>query len=302
MRISSFEIPNSWSAWDYNLIVKLVEHHEFEPSRLDFKEAFNPRDAQTNEAKKSLVRSIRHTAIAMANRDGGYIIFGVQDRGAGTESAVKRIVGIESPGDFGKHFGDRVKNIQPQLRFDPMPSSIPLPHPSSRVVCVVQIPKSDDPRHMDEETGSFHIRSDGGTNEPMTWRQVHDLMVTSEERIADANLFVDHLREFKRQADWLYRQQQGMGNSIDRFDVDLYQSLFASIRVLIATNVNLSRHLQDINQAAKSVNNLLDEYRRTQKGLAFYTDRSESKLLDISRWTEEAERDLRAMIPQINRK
>src|SRR5262249_52277189 len=110
-----------------------------------------------------------------------------------------------------------------------------------------------------------------------------------------------HLREFKRQADLLYHQQKGMTLSTERFDVNVYQGMLERLRVLIYSNANLVRVLYDISDATKIVNELLNEYRTKQKGLEYYVSRCESRLQDISRGAEECERNLRVMLPWIDR-
>jgi len=109
-------------AWTYDTVVDMLRQHEFEPGRFDYKAVLNTTSPKGRDGHAA---SIRRTACAMANTDGGFILFGIKDRKAPVRNAEERIVGIP-PGELRKQFGDKLQPLQPEVYFEALPASIPV--------------------------------------------------------------------------------------------------------------------------------------------------------------------------------
>src|SRR5258708_32282629 len=62
------DIPESLDGWTYDTVVAVVERHEYEPARFDYKMVLNPTLAEGRDAQ---LASVRHTPCSMANASGG---------------------------------------------------------------------------------------------------------------------------------------------------------------------------------------------------------------------------------------
>src|SRR5687767_8751527 len=164
-KIGPAQLPKSLAEWDYATVERVVQLHEFEPGQFDYKAVLNPTREPGSE---KLLESIRKTACSMANTDGGFTLFGVQDRGVNVPTPLARIVGIPLGDDLLADFGRKTADIQPDLFFDASPQPILLPGSNDRGVFVVQIPASLRRPHMVTSTGVFYRRGAGGTAERMT--------------------------------------------------------------------------------------------------------------------------------------
>src|SRR5258708_22982392 len=66
------DIPESLDGWTYDTVVAVVERHEYEPARFDYKMVLNPTLAEGRDAQ---LASVRHTTCSMANASGGGHLF-----------------------------------------------------------------------------------------------------------------------------------------------------------------------------------------------------------------------------------
>jgi predicted HTH transcriptional regulator len=103
------DIPADLYAWTFDTIAAIVEQHEFEPGRFDYKTVLNPTLA---EGRDDHLISIRRATVSMANGSGGYILFGVRDRNMKVAAPRDRIVGIPIASDLRKEFGDKLHTIE----------------------------------------------------------------------------------------------------------------------------------------------------------------------------------------------
>src|SRR5947209_49338 len=87
--------------WTINTVEDIVRTREYEPSRFDYKEALVPERGDDKRREEHRL-SIRRTACATANAQGGLILFGVADRKVVATSPEARIVGIPLDRDLGK--------------------------------------------------------------------------------------------------------------------------------------------------------------------------------------------------------
>ncbi|MBV9121226.1 MAG: ATP-binding protein, partial [Chloroflexi bacterium] len=169
-------------AWTYDTIRHIVETKEFEPACFEYRAVLNPQRGDPERLNERL----RKTVCAMANTDGGYVIFGVLDRAARDGPAEQRIVGIPAGGDLLKELGDKLKGIRLQPSFEVTTRPIALPAESNRVLFGVHVPLS--PRRPHEVDGTFYRRNEGGFNEPMEYHQVRDQMLLTDERLRKLTL------------------------------------------------------------------------------------------------------------------
>jgi hypothetical protein len=249
------EVLKRLNEWDYETVVTLLRRHEYEPSRFDYKEVLNA----TGRGRDDAVRSLRCTVCAMANTDGGYILFGIRDRQHPVASLEDRIVGIPLADDLGKHFGDKVQDIQPEVAVELIPRAISLPGAPKMGIFVVHVPASPRRPHMVGSEHRFYRRSEGGTNQLMDFYEVRDQMLYTEERLRKARLFRLQLAQFRSQAqDALRHDQHGIGKYQHRFDVGSYLPLLADIAGLLPASDTTLERLLAVPVVARTFNRLMD--------------------------------------------
>lgn len=176
-------LPDDINGWTFETIQSIIEGYSGEPAWFDFKEVLN----STKNSKKHN-GSIQRTACALANTDGGYIIFGVQDaQNKLAVRAIDRIVGIPESSELGKQLGDKLLTVKPLLNF--VPSTRPIPHKTKLgyVVFPVYIPESPfRPHALVGQDGALHFyrRGDGGQAVLMEYHEVRDRMTygTAQQR------------------------------------------------------------------------------------------------------------------------
>jgi predicted HTH transcriptional regulator len=178
------DLPSRLEDWTYETVEYLVKKYEFEPGTFDYKDVLNPAGSDRN----SYIASIRRTACSMANTGGGFILFGVKDRGVAVAALEDRITGIPIGGDLLKEFGDKIVAVQPEIYFEAVPQVLLLRTEPSRGVFVVYIPQSQRRPHMALPEGIYYRRSENGTAVPMTHYEVREQMMNTEDRKQKVNL------------------------------------------------------------------------------------------------------------------
>ena len=134
------EVPRKVDEWTLDTVITVVQKYEFEPGTFDYKGTLVlPR---TEPKRDEVYSSIRRTACSMANADGGFILFGVRDRGQSVSSPDDRIVGIPLGGDLRKQFAEKITAIERPVYFEASPHPIMLPTNTDRGVFIVYIPQS----------------------------------------------------------------------------------------------------------------------------------------------------------------
>jgi len=240
-------------AWTYDTVVDILRQHEFEPGRFDYKAVLNttsPKDRDGHAA------SIRRTACAMANTDGGFILFGIKDRKAPVRSAEERIVGIP-PGELRKQFGDKLQPLQPEVYFEALPASIPVSGDPGRVVFVVRVPASPRRPHQDSTTHVFWRRGAGGAAVAMDVYEVRDQMLLTEERLRRAVLLHLEIGRYRRQVTRLLELERAVVIDLTRFDTSAIKPLLADVVLLLPPNDPVISTLLDVADEANRVNVLL---------------------------------------------
>ena len=92
------ELPINFDAWNFELVAAIERKYEYEPGSFDYKGILTL--SRTDSNKGEFNASLRRTVCAMANADGGFILFGVRDRERAVNSPDERIVGIPLKGDL----------------------------------------------------------------------------------------------------------------------------------------------------------------------------------------------------------
>lgn len=242
--------------WTFDTVLELVRTHEFEPGQFDYKVVLNG----TGPRQDEVLKSIQRTACSLANTIGGYILFGVKDRREAVGSPDERIVGIPLGDDLRKQFGDKLQAIQPEVHFDAAPRALPLPADATRGVFVVSVPLSPLRPHRAPD-GIFYRRGDGGSAIAMSYYEVRDQMLITEERTRRAALLRLELRQYQRQADTLLAFDTGVINSATRLDTSAFKMLLADVALLVPPSSQILDQLLELAEAANMANLLLDDAR-----------------------------------------
>src|SRR5713101_1250097 len=194
--------PTDINQWDYSTIYTLVTQRDYEPGTYDFKEVLS--GTGNEESRKKLNESICKAICALANTDGGYLIFGVKDPKQWSNLPEnERIVGIPRSSEYVKEFGDKLSSIQRKVYcvYPDRLIEIPEPDKSDRGIFVVHIPLSPLRPHI--FNGAFYKRADTGSTESMNWHEVRDQMLYTEGRLQQVRLLrlkiaqIKMLREMK---------------------------------------------------------------------------------------------------------
>lgn len=215
----------SVAEWTLDTVMRVVAEHPHEPDWLDYKEALVPHRELPSEKKDEHKDSIRRCACAMANTNGGLILFGVSDK---REEPEERLVGVDLREDLRKQFGDLLEKIDPNIR-DFYAKPIPFDE-GDKGVWVVQIPVSPLRPHMLD--GRFYKRVAGGKCEAMSAREVRDQIIFREGLLSRMALLRLMLRETRNILDHIPPDARTLRGIVDRFDT-------SSLRLLIAETAHL---------------------------------------------------------------
>lgn len=246
------EPPDRLEEWTYDNVVEIVERHEFEPARFDFKEVLAPA-----KAGPEFNLGIRRTVCAMANSGGGFILFGVRDRHHPVTDPRDRIVGIPLGADLLKQFGDKLQGIQAEVHFEAVPRPLVLPTDESRGIFVVRIPESPRRPHMVVSEKIFYRRGDGGSAVGMDYYEVRDQMLLTEERLRKATLLRLELAQYREISAKMFQALDAMSHSVLRFDTSSFKVLLADICPLFPSDETLNRLLA-VPTIALTINEMLD--------------------------------------------
>ncbi|MHB8645874.1 MAG: AlbA family DNA-binding domain-containing protein, partial [Thermomicrobiales bacterium] len=243
--------------WTLQTVQEIVRSREYEPGRFDYKTVLVA-EKGSDGSRETLRLSIRKTACAMANARGGYILFGVQDRGVPDLSLKERISGIPLDRDLLKEFGDNVANIEPRIHFEGTSGPLRLRRGSTRGIYVIYVAESPFKPHMVLPSHVFYRRSDSGTNEPMGQNEVREQMIFGEERQRKVNLLRLRLVSLRHVAEVLNKMPaHDLEKTFVRLDVDGLDSLFAEVWGLLVSVEAVDPFLSTFG-AAKHVNRILD--------------------------------------------
>jgi hypothetical protein len=233
--------------WNLEIVRDLLADSTGEPGWYDWKEVLrNRQDPKHNER-------LCKVACAMANTGGGFIVFGVANKGSAPEN---RIVGIDLDGEEGHDFGQIIDKVRPRIRF----SGKPLSMPSGHGLFVVHVPESGLRPHMSQWDGVFYQRGDGGNTRPMEYQQVRDLMTFTEERRRQMTLLRIEIRQIRDIAKNLQRAvfNERPFTSRVHFDVSGIRPVLANICGMLPSDDLLSTILSIV-QLAQFINTHMDD-------------------------------------------
>ncbi len=197
--MSKTDFPPPLEEWTLETVRRVVAEHQHEPDWLDYKEALVPHRA--SEKKDEHRDSIRRCACAMSNTNGGFIVFGVKDKG----DAEDRLVGIDLTKDLRKQFGDLLDKIDPNIRgFDAKTIPFNTDKPGEGV-WVVQLPVSPLRPHM--LGGKFYKRMAAGKCEAMSTHEVREQIILSQETIRRIVLLEANVRRMQTLAEEMREQE-----------------------------------------------------------------------------------------------
>lgn len=251
------QVPADVNAWTYDTIMQLLTDHSGEPSWFDFK-------ANLGDTREST----RKTAAAMANTDGGYLIFGVKDAAAGLTLA-ERITGLPHDAEFRKTLGDVLACIKPLLRFLVRDRPIDFPSDPTRGIQPVRIPPSATTGHGVGRNGGwfFYRRGDGGQAVPMDYYEVRDQMLYGAERLRKVQLLRLELVQMRDDHASLASTTLPYSAGYDgkpipdlmlRFDTSDFRPLIADVCGLLPASGTVLADLLRICSTANLVNRRLD--------------------------------------------
>ncbi len=253
MPIEGFkDLPAHLEEWTYETVVNLVRKYEFEPGTFDYKSTLKAVGAKANE----YIGSICRTVCSMANTDGGFILFGVQDRRVVVASPEVRIVGIPIGGDLLKEFGEKVQSVQPEVYFEAVPQVLQLPHDASKGILVIRVPKSFRRPHMYLTTGAYYRRGDGGSAVTMTHYEVKEQMMYTEDRMKKVTLLRMELAQYREVMMSLQHGGIPLPSTPYRFDISAFKVLLADVCSLLPSD--LLRDLLRVPLMAGMINNRLE--------------------------------------------
>lgn len=254
----------------------MVERHEFEPIRFDFKAVLNAERGDREQHREGLAKA----ASSMANSGGGYLLFGITDRNTAAGPSAQRIVGIPRT-DLLKEFVQKLHDVQPPVPFEATPSGLPLPSDGRRCVFVVRIEDSSLRPHMFR--GGFYKRGPGGSAEFMDWMELRDQMLLREEGLRKAALLQLELelRTVEQTADWL-RGTPNLSQTMVRLDTSIIRRLIAEIVTILPRERSTVQNLLDITRYSGVVNRHLDFATAPSSG-ASYTGLNEPAKQEVKR-------------------
>ena len=259
-------LPNKVDEWTLDTVVNIVRKYEFEPGVFDYKAVLH---ATSPEYRNEHNASIRRTVCSMANADGGFILFGIRDRNLPANSPDDRLVGIPLGGDLRKEFAEKISAIERPVYFEASPEPIVLPTDSMRGIFVVYIPQNPLRPHMDESTGNFYRRGEGGVAEIMKFYEVREQMMYTEERLRKLVLFRLKLAQYRKIALSMYTTSP-VTKIFNRFDTGAFEVLLADICGLLPPSTRLLEQLLEISVMANVVNTIFA--RTTSEILSFAHD------------------------------
>ena len=279
----SSAVPQSVADWTLGTVKRVVAKHPHEPDWFDYKAVLTPRKELPSDKKEEHRDSIRRCACALSNTNGGFIIFGVKDKGDGEE----RIVGIDLKADLWKQFGDLIAVIDPNIRgFDA--EHIPF-EAGDRGVWIVQLPVSPLRPHMLD--GRFYKRTHGGTCVPMSAHEIRDQMILSEDRVRKLKMLRSVIADHVRRNEQIGTKAKSAHKVEERFDASGLRTLVGELAGLLAAD--LLDVLLELASAAEDINRLLDWAWeedltvRTHPGSStrgqFYKNHIEEKCQDVAR-------------------
>jgi hypothetical protein len=283
------DLPKDLGSWDLTFVRNLVAAADYEPGWFDFKAVMT--------GPGPIAESVRKVACAMANTDGGFLVFGVKDRAArklDEDPVIGLPIGPQI--DLRKEFGDLVQLVRRPIRFECSPKAIPVDDTVSRGVFVVEIPRS--PLSPHELEGKFWRRGDQGACKPMEFYEVRDLMMATEERFSKLTLLRIRLGQLESLSNMIARAD--LRTCSYRYEIGSIEPLLAETCLLFPPGNQLLKDVGTMVTRARQCNELLEKLNHealiSPRGVApgikdawiKELDQARFAVEDIARRTEEA--------------
>jgi hypothetical protein len=263
----------SWTAWNVETIRELIESHAYEPGWFDFKEVLTATKGDRGKYREGLQKTIA----AMANGEGGFIIFGVADPAKLTSASGRdQLVGIELNSRLQQEFGNIANAIDPPVRFSIIPRPIPLDTDPQRGILVVRILRS--PLRPHYAVGQFWRRGDGGQAAKMTYYEIRDQLLLSEERLRRVDTLRTLLEVFQFQLAAIDPNRLHL--LADRLNVALLNNLMPEVIGLMPKQSNADHLLIEVAGFAAQVNMVLD-WAQTNMTVNHWSNRAYSEASNL---------------------
>ena len=217
----SSQLPKNLDRWSFEFIKQLCQSGEGESDQHDFKLQLNNRD-------KGATVKLTKACCAFANSNGGFLIYGVEDK-------EYNIIGLDEDLEFKKHFGDKLKAV-PSIYYDT--KSIKIPN-SEKFLYVVFIPQSQSRPHVfqNKEQAPFWKRTNRGC-EHMDLNEIREQFMDNERQWGSLRLLALELEDCERTL-------RILNNPID---VDNFHAVFEPevLSSLVSEVMPLLRHYSEI--------------------------------------------------------
>ncbi len=242
-------IPRTLTEWTTDVVVDMLTKSLFETDHYDNKQELpHPQDHAAKER-------LRRTCCAFANSDGGFIVFGISDDR--TLPAEDRLVGLEKTQDFPQQFGNYPRKCVPSIEWNFL--NPPLSLPSSKVLHVVEIPKSWKAPHAtgDHDRGWRFTKRTNQGNEGMTIEEVRSGFLGLYEKRLKLQLLHAELAVLKQNAQSAYITGAEIEDqySLVSLDVHVIESILADTYSITASDSELLQALAQIRQVTRVANN-----------------------------------------------
>ena len=250
-------IPRTLQEWTLDIIAGLVQKRVFESETFDFKEMLPY--SKDLRAKTRL----RKLCAALANSEGGFIVFGVSDKGS---SSSDRLVGIEAGLDFPEHFGNLARQCTPSVFWDFRNPPISLPN--GRLIHVVQIPKSWNAPHAvgDGDNGWYFEKRTNKGNEPMSIEEVRAGFLGYYEKRLKLQLLRSELKTLYELAGDGYIVDPSLRHkmhSMVSFDMSIIESVLSDSFTILANHADLLESLSALRIKTRVANNAIHGFLST---------------------------------------
>jgi Putative DNA-binding domain len=194
-------IPARLEDWSYNRIKELVDN--------------NINESKTHDFKFDLPNSTELTkdCCAFANTDGGFIVFGVREKGHRFD-----IVGIDNDKEFANRFGQKINALPANPGFI-VGNFISIPD-SKKILAVIHIPESSYRPHIpsQKDLRIFWKRTNAG-NEQMTYEEIR-------ESFGQQSQIIDIIeRRRKNRISWFAYHSLSVLDSLKKKYEELYHAI-----------------------------------------------------------------------------